>query len=82
MFWHIVFADIFPSIELTLMGLLSPRLEILFLLTKSFDMKECVALVSKDTKAGYELLNTALIMRPGFLRTLSMFTENTCPFWN
>ena len=82
MFWHAVFAVIFPSVELTLMGLLSPRLGILFLLTKSFDMKECVASVSKNIKAGYELFNNPLIMRLDFLRTLSMFTENTWPFWN
>ena len=31
MFWHIVFAGVFPSVELTLMGLLSPWLGILFL---------------------------------------------------
>ena len=82
MFWHTVFAGIFPSVELTLMGLLTPRVGILFLLTKSFDINECVASISKSTKAGCELIINSSIIGSGFLRTLTMFTENTWPFWN
>ena len=66
MFLHTVFAGIFPSVELTLMGLLSPQFGILFLLTKSFDMKECVASESKDTNAGYELIINSPIIGSGY----------------